>query len=188
MVTPELITYVRSERANKVAEDLIRKNLFDNGWNPDDVNQVLYDTSSTISNIASQSIQNKPKSKSKVISCLLITIVLIVVITLLLIIFLALKRFFIIPLFTLPKSTQQMLSGQNCSSLPDLFQRNHCYMSEAFEKKDASLCEKIFISVEDKTSEQNKGLCYKNIARITHNPALCEKAGQFQKECLSVAK
>ena len=184
MTTLELSAFIKDQRERNVSDDLIKTNLINNGWSLSDIEQAL-------NRNVSDNFQPPPsqvKSKSKFITCLVILILFILVIPLIIITLLVTKGLFIIPLFILPKTTQQMMSGQNCDNLPKLFQRNMCYKSKAFDSKNDLLCEKMIISAEDETSSQNRGLCYKDIARITHNPVLCENAGQFKDECLSEAK
>ena len=104
------------------------------------------------------------------------------------IIILLFAKILIIPTFLLSKTSQQMLQGENCGQLNELWQRNKCYSSAASVQKDSSVCEQIIISEEDKTSAHNKMLCYKNVAVRTKNPSLCRLAGQFQGECESESK
>ena len=93
-----------------------------------------------------------------------------------------------IPAFFLPKTSQQIFSGNNCANQIELWQRNICYVSAATKEKDASICEKIIISVEDETSSQNKVLCYVNVARVMDDPKVCEQVAEFRDYCLSEYK
>ena len=94
----------------------------------------------------------------------------------------------VFPAFFLPKSSQQIFRGSECDNQKELWQRNICYVSAATKEKDASICDKIIISVEDETSSQNKALCYVNVARVMDDPNVCEQAAEFQEYCLSEYK
>lgn len=92
-------------------------------------------------------------------------------------------KILVFPAFFLPKSSQQILQGDKCNGLKELWQRNMCYSSSAADKRDSSLCEQIIVSEKDETSGQNKKLCYKNVAVRTKNSSLCYLAGEYQGEC-----
>lgn len=115
---------------------------------------------------------------------ILIIFGIIIAVCLVVFVLLARRGVFLIPTFLIPKTTQKVFSGEDCGSFDVLFKRNFCYKSAAFKQRDHTLCERIIISEEAETSRQNKALCYKDIARITNNRTLCDKAGQFKSECL----
>lgn len=93
-----------------------------------------------------------------------------------------------IPAFFLTKSSQQIFSGSNCANQKELWRRNMCYVSAATKEKDASICDKIIVSKEDETSNQNKALCYVNVARVMDDPKVCEMAAEFRDYCLTEYK
>lgn len=56
MISPEIITYIKSEKAKNVSESIIKSNLISNGWTANDVEEAFASLSTPISTTSPISI------------------------------------------------------------------------------------------------------------------------------------